>query len=222
MNLSGSPLDYLWAFLGGFLASLSPCVYPLIPITAGFIGVSSSGKRLRGFTLSLSYVTGIAITYSILGLVASLTGQLFGLISSHPITYLAVGFVFTLFGLSMLDLFVLPLKNLIKLPALKKQNHISILILGLSSGLVVGPCVTPVLGAILAYLVTKKNIFYGVSMLVCFSYGLGLIFILVGIFSSLLINLPKLGRWMQGIKRISALIVIAIGLYFIFTASRRM
>lgn len=222
MNLSGSPLDYLWAFLGGFLASLSPCVYPLIPITAGFIGVSSSGRRLRGFTLSLSYVTGIAITYSILGLVASLTGQLFGLISSHPITYLAVGFVFILFGLSMLDLFVLPLKNLIKLPALKKQNHISILILGLSSGLVVGPCVTPVLGAILAYLVTKKNIFYGVSMLVCFSYGLGLIFILVGIFSSLLINLPKLGRWMQGIKRISALIVIAMGLYFIFAASRRM
>ncbi|MBM3255267.1 MAG: hypothetical protein FJZ08_03105, partial [Candidatus Omnitrophica bacterium] len=196
-------------------------VYPLIPITAGFIGVSSSGRRLRGFTLSLSYVTGIAITYSILGLVASLTGKLFGLISSHPVTYLVVGCVFILFGLSMLDLFVLPLTNFIKLPTLKKQNHLSSLILGLSSGLVVGPCVTPVLGAILAYLATKKNIVYGISMLLCFSYGLGLIFILVGIFSSLLINLPKLGKWMQAIKRVSAVILVAIGLYFIYTALRR-
>ncbi|MDD5156388.1 MAG: cytochrome c biogenesis protein CcdA, partial [Candidatus Omnitrophica bacterium] len=180
MILSGSPLDYLWVFLGGIAASLSPCVYPLIPVTAGFIGVTSSGSRLRGLTLSLAYVTGIAITYSILGLIASLTGQLFGRISAHPLTSIIVGAIFILFGLSLLDLFALPLMNLVRLPALKKQNHLSSFILGLSSGLVIGPCVTPILGAILAFLVTRKNILYGVSMLLCFSYGLGLIFILVG------------------------------------------
>ncbi len=222
MNLSGSPLDYLWVFLGGLLASLSPCVYPLIPITAGFIGVNSSGSRLKGFTLSLTYVTGIAITYSLLGLIASLTGQLFGMVSTHPATYIIVGLVFIIFGLSMLDLFVLPFANLARLPSLKKQNHLSSLFLGLSSGLVVGPCVTPVLGAILAYLVTKKNILYGVSMLLCFSYGLGLIFILVGTFSSILLSLPKLGRWMARIKSSSAVILIAMGAYFIYTAVRRL
>jgi thiol:disulfide interchange protein DsbD len=222
MNLSGSPLDYLWVFLGGLLASLSPCVYPLIPITAGFIGVNSSGSRLKGFTLSLAYVTGIAITYSLLGLIASLTGQLFGMVSTHPVTYLIVGLAFIIFGLSMLDLFALPFTNLVRLPSLKKQNHLSSLLLGLSSGLVVGPCVTPVLGAILAYLVTKKNILYGVSMLVCFSYGLGLIFVLVGTFSSILLGLPKLGRWMARIKSSSAVILIAMGAYFIYTAVRRL
>ncbi len=221
MTLSGSPFDYLWVFLGGVLASLSPCVYPLIPITAGFIGITSSGSRRRGFTLSLAYVTGIAITYSILGLFASLTGRIFGMVSAHPLAYIVVGVVFILFGLSMLDLFALPLVNLIRMPALKKQNHLSSFVLGLSSGLVVGPCLTPVLGAILAYLVTKKNILYGVSMLLCFSYGLGLIFILVGTFSSILISLPKLGRWMARIKSSSAVILIAMGVYFIYTAVRR-
>jgi cytochrome c-type biogenesis protein len=222
MILSGSPLDYLWVFLGGFLASLSPCVYPLIPITAGFIGAASSGSRLKGFTLSLTYVTGIAITYSLLGLFASLTGQLFGRVSSYPLIHLGVGLVFIFFGLSMFDLFLLPLPNLVRLQVLKKQSHLSSLILGLSSGLVVGPCVTPVLGAILAYLVTKKNIFYGVFMLLSFSYGLGLIFIMVGTFSSILISLPRLGRWMMRIKKGSAIILIAIGLYFIYTAIRRL
>ncbi len=159
MNLSGNPLDYLWAFLGGVLASLTPCVYPLIPITAGYIGIRSGGSQFKGFILSLIYVTGIAITYSSLGLLASLTGSLFGKISSHPIAYIFVGMAVIIFGLSMLDLFPITLPPPIKPTTYKKAGFISTFFLGLTSGLIVGSCLTPVLGAILAYLVTKK-IFY--------------------------------------------------------------
>ena len=217
MNLSGSPIDYLWAFLGGIFASLTPCIYPLIPITAGFIGTKVAGSRLKGFTLSFIYVTGIAITYSLLGLVASLTGKIFGAISSSPITHFLVGIIIILFGLSMLEAFTLSLPNLIKLPKLKKQNYFSSFLLGLSSGLVIGPCLTPILGAILTHLVARKNILYGMTLLFTFAYGMGLLLILVGVFSSLLLNLPKSGKWMNYIKKISAFILIGMGAYFVYS-----
>ncbi len=220
---SAEPINYLTAFLGGILVSLTPCVYPLIPITAGFIGINSAGSKFKGLTLSLVYVTGIAVTYSILGLVASLTGKLFGQISTHPLTYFFVGSIIILFGLSMLDLFVVPLPGIIKkLPAYKKENYFSAFFFGLSSGLVVSPCLTPALGSILLHLATKKNILYGVTLLLSFAYGMGLILILVGTFSAALLNLPRLGKGMVYIKKAGGLILIGMGIYFIALSLRRM
>jgi len=221
MNPSVNSLDYLKAFLGGVGISLTPCIYPLIPITAGYIGASSSGSKFKGFLLSLVYVTGIAITYSILGLFASLTGTIFGRIGSHPITYLLVGIIIILFGLSMSDLFVINLPRTIKPAALKKRDYLSVLLLGLSSGLVVSPCLTPVLGSILLHLATKKNLLYGATLLFSFAYGIGLILILIGTFSALLVNLPKSGKWMLYIKKVFSFILIGMGIYFIYTGLRR-
>jgi len=222
MNLSVVPIDYLKAFLGGLFLSLTPCVYPLIPITASSIGIKAGGSKLKGLTLSLIYVTGIAITYSLLAVAASLTGKIFGTISSSPITYIAVGFIVMLFGISMLEIFTISLPNFIKLPMIKKQNYFSVFLLGLSSGLLISPCVTPVLGAILAYLVTKKNILYGATLLFIFAYGMGLILILVGTFSSILTGLPKSGKWMLYIKKASSFILIGMGIYFIFNGLVRL
>lgn len=202
--------------------SLTPCVYPLIPIIVGYIGTSSSGSKFKGFLLSLVYVTGVAITYSILGLFASLTGTIFGRIGSHPVTYLLVGIVIVVFGLSMSDLWVINLPRTIKPAALKKRGYLSVLLLGLSSGFVVSPCLTPVLGAILLHLATKKNLFYGAALLFSFAYGMGLILILIGTFSALLVNLPKSGKWMRYIKKAFSFILIAAGIYFIYTGLRRM
>lgn len=222
MILSGSPVDYLIAFLGGILISFTPCVYPLIPISAGYIGVKSGGSKFKGFTLGLVYVTGVAFTYSVLGLFASLTATIFGRISSSPLTYLFVGGVIILFGLSMLDLFTIPLPNIIKPAKLKKQNYFSTFILGLSSGLIVSPCLTPVLGSILLYLTTKKNLLYGATLLFSFAYGMGLVLILVGAFSAALLNLPKSGRWMFYIKRFLSFLLIGMGIYLIYTGLRRL
>lgn len=222
MTLSGSPIDYLWAFLGGILTCLTPCVYPLIPVTAGIIGVNSLGSRRKGFALSFIYVTGIAVTYSLLGLFASLTGQIFGTISSHPATYFIVGTVVILFGVSMLDVFSVKLPNFIRTPQLRKSSYLSVFIFGLISGLIVGPCLTPVLGSILAYLFTKKNILYGATLLFTFAYGMGLVLMLVGFFSDILFNLPKPGKWMVYVKRISAAVLFTAGIFFIIKGIRRM
>jgi thiol:disulfide interchange protein DsbD len=222
MNLSGNPIDYLAAFCGGVLLSFTPCVYPLIPISAGFIGVSAAGSKLKGLFLSLVYVTGVAVTYSILGLIASLTGKFLGAISVNPVTHILVGVIIIIFGLSMLNIFRIPLSAIIKSPKLKKGNYFSALLLGLSSGLVVSPCVTPILGAILAYLATKKNILYGMTLLLSFAYGMGLILILLGTFSTILLSLPKPGKWMVYINNFAAFVLIGMGIFLVFNGVRRL
>lgn len=222
MSLAGNPLDYLIVFLAGVVVSFTPCVYPLIPISIGYIGISAAGSKLKGLTLSLVYVTGMAVTYSILGLLASLTGEIFGAVSTHPLTYFLVGLVIIIFGLSMLDLLGLPLPQLFKMPPLKRKGYFATFILGLSSGFMVSPCITPVLGGILAYLVTRKNIVYGMTLLFTFSYGMGFLLLLAGTFSSILLGLPKSGRWMVYLKTIAASVLIGIGIYFIITGIRRL
>lgn len=222
MNVPGNSISYLGAFLGGVAMSFSPCVYPLLPITIGYIGIKAGASRLKGLFLSLAYVTGMAVTYSALGLMASLTGKFFGKISSSPLTHIFFGIIIVLLGISMLGIFSLSLPQLIKLPALKKKGYPATFFLGLTSGLVISPCVTPALGAILFYLAAKKNIFYGITLLLSFAYGMGLIFILAGTFSAILMGLPKSGKWLVYIKRTFALIIIGMGVYFIFAGISRL
>lgn len=222
MNLQADSIGYLGTFLAGVGMSLTPCIYPLIPVTAGYIGATAAGSKLKGFLLSLIYVTGVAVTYSILGLFASLTGTIFGKISTHPLTYFLVGGIVILFGVSMLGVFTISLPQLIKFPSHKKQNYLSTFFFGLSSGLIVSPCLTPALLSILLYLTTKQNILHGITLLLSFAYGMGLILILTGTFSTILSSLPKSGKWMVYIKKISALVLIGMGLYFITLSIRRL
>lgn len=222
MILSGNPIDYLWAFLGGVLASLTPCVYPLIPVTIAVLGIDSVGSRRKGLILGLVYVTGIAVTYSALGLFASFTGQLFGTISSSPAAYFIVGAAVVLFSISMLDVFPINLPVFMRLPQLKKKNYLSVFVFGLISGLIVGPCLTPVLGSILALLIVKKSILYGMSLLFVFAYGMGFVLILAAALSGAIINLPKPGKWLVWIKKIFALMLLVIGAYLITRGIRRM
>ncbi|MFA4992797.1 MAG: cytochrome c biogenesis protein CcdA [Candidatus Omnitrophota bacterium] len=221
MLLSGSPFDFIYAFLGGLLSSFTPCVYPLIPISAGYIVGNAQNSKIKSFLLSLFYVTGIAITYSSLGILAVLTGRMFGEFSINPLVNLISGVIILIFGLSMFDLFNFTFTLNLKPPTHRKRSYFLALLLGLISGLMISPCLTPILGAILTYLSTTKNIFYGGFLLLSFSYGMGLIFILIGTFGVSLTGLPKAGKWMLVIKRICASIIILTGAYFIYTAIRR-
>lgn len=222
MIVSGSLWDYLYVFLGGIALSFTPCVYPLLPVTAGYIGITAGGSKLKGLFFSFIYVTGLAIIYSALGIIAVLTGNMFGRISSHPLTFAVVGVVFIIFGMLMFKFFEVYFPPIIKSTSFKKKGVFSILVLGMISGLVVSPCVAPALGAILAYLATSKNIFYGATLLLVFAYGMGLSLILVGIFSTVLLHLPKSGKWMLIIEKICGSVLIGMGIFFIFSAIRRM
>lgn len=221
MNLSGSPADYILAFLGGIAVSFTPCVYPLIPISVSYIGIKGD-SGFRGFILSLVYVSGIAFVYSLLGLFAALSGRIFGSISSHPVTYILVGVIVCLFGLSMFGLFNIPFRSFnIREKYPVRKSYLSVFILGLSSGLVISPCLTPVLGSILSYLAMDKNVLYGMGLLAAFAYGMGLILILSGSFSSFLVNMPKSGKWMLFFQRSAGVVLLFMGFYFIYTGIKR-
>lgn len=217
-------LAYPLVFFAGILVSFTPCVYPLIPITIGYIGTQSQGKRLKGFILSIFYVTGVAITYSILGGIASLTGKLFGQIGSHPLPYLIVGNVCILAGLSLLEVFYIPIPGFFSGISTKSRPDtiLSPLIMGLFSGLVVGPCTAPVLGTLLVYVGTKQNVLYGMSLLFTFAYGMGILLILIGTFTGLLVNIPKSGEWMVKLKKGFGFAFLLFGEYFLIKAGRLM
>lgn len=217
---SGQPIAYLIALAAGILTSFTPCVYPIIPVTIGFIGANAAGSRGKAFILSVSYVTGIAVTYSALGAIAALTGSLFGRASTSPISYLIIGNIFILLGLSMLGVFNLPAFSfLAKLrPKTKAHGALPAFFVGLISGLVVGPCTAPVLAVILAYVATAKSIVYGTTILFTFAFGMGFLLILLGTFTGLLLSMPKAGAWLEKVKKGFGWVLLFGGEYFIYMA----
>jgi thiol:disulfide interchange protein DsbD len=219
MNLSGNPLDFIFVFLGGILVSFTPCVYPLIPVTVGYVGGCAHGSRLKGFLLSMVYALGIAVTYSALGLIASLTGKIFGQIAGTPWPYFIVANACIFFGLVLLGVFSIELR-IFNARRIEPKGFFSVFLVGLISGLVVGPCTAPALGTILIYVSTKQNLFYGALLLFCFAYGMCALLILSGTFSGLLVNLPKSGAWLNRIKKICGIILILTGEYFLIQAGR--
>ncbi len=219
MNLSGNIFDYFVAFWAGILVSFTPCVYPIMPITASFIaGINTKGSKLMGFVLSLIYVFGMALTYASLGIFAALTGKIFGQIQSTPIVYILFANVLVLFALVMFDIINLPTFGISIHNKIKTKNVWSVILFGIASGLVVGPCMAPMLGAILGVVAAKQNIFYGVSLLFVFSYGVGFSLILVGTFSGLLSSLPKSGKWLIRIKQFCGLVLLIAAEYFLVKA----
>lgn len=205
------------AFLGGILASLTPCVYPMIPITAGVIGHANvGGSKRRGFVLSLTYVIGMALTYAALGIFAAATGRFFGSINSSPWTFLVVGNVFLLFGLGMLDVVQLP--SFAGKFTNKRLGIAGIFLAGVSSALVAGPCTTPVLGSLLAYTASSQSLIMGGLLLFVFSLGMGALLLGVGTFSSFLASMPRSGVWMVKIKKTMGLLMLAMAQYFFIKA----
>jgi len=211
-------LSYIIAFLGGVLASFTPCVYPLLPVTIGYIGSRSLGSKIRGFLLSLIYVLGFATFYSLMGALGAISGRLFGEWLQHPLSYILVGSLCLIFSLSLFEVFNLSLpKFLVTRPIkIKIGGFLNTFFVGLISASVASPCTLPIFGSILLFVVLEKDLFFGMSLLFVFSYGMGTLLILAGTFSGILANLPKSGKWMNKIKKFFAwFLLLVAGFYFL-------
>ena len=212
---------YFWAFLfvfvGGILTSFTPCVYPLIPITVSVFGAGESVGRLRSFLLSVTYVMGIALTYSILGIAVASTGAVFGQIMADPRVMVPVcGILFAL-GLSMLGVFELrvpyALQN--KLNSVGGAGFAGAFAMGTVAGIIAAPCTGPALGAVLSYVATTESVFLGFWLLLTYALGMGLLFIVIGTFSGAIAALPRSGGWMYILENIFGVAIITVALYFL-------
>jgi thiol:disulfide interchange protein DsbD len=219
MELQGSFFDYFIVFWAGVLVSFTPCVYPVMPLTASFIaGINTKGTKLMGFTISLIYVFGMALTYCALAVFAALTGKIFGQVQNNPVIFILVANVLIFFALVMSDLMPLPAFGVKIHDKIEHKNLWTVMLFGIASGLVIGPCTAPILGTLLLYVGSKHNILHGVSLMFVFSYGIGASLILVGTFSGILANLPKSGAWLVRVKQFCGLVLIIAAEYFLIKA----
>ncbi len=231
-QLSAHPAAALPALFGaGVLTSLTPCIYPMIPITAAIVGgqtVAVDGAapaprgRARAAALTLAYVVGLASVYSGLGLFAGLTGTLFGSVSTNPWLFFAMGNLLLLSALAMLD--VLP----VRMPAALLRRAATAgtagrfagaFAMGAMSGLVAAPCSAPVMAAVLTWVSTTRSAALGFLYLFTFSLGMCALLAAVGLSSAALASgaprwLPRAGGWMVWVKRGFALLMLGAAEYY--------
>jgi thiol:disulfide interchange protein DsbD len=208
----------LFSFLAGVLTSFTPCSYPMIPITLGFIGSRTTQSKRRGFVLAFFYVFGLAIVYSVIGAIAALTGRMFGSFTNRPIVYFIIGNICIGFGLAMFEVFHLPSPRVLDRFTIKQlpgSEILSSIILGGSSAIVISTCTTPVLGLLLTVVASKGSLILGMGMLFLFAYGLGFLVILMGTFAGLLASLPKSGPWLRTVQKVFGVVMIGAGEYFL-------
>ncbi|UYL10002.1 protein-disulfide reductase DsbD [Bdellovibrio sp. SKB1291214] len=209
----------IFVFLAGIFTSFTPCIFPMIPITLAVLGNHSEERtRLQNFLTSCVYVLGIATTYSLLGLVAASSGNMFGASLGNPYVLTVVCVIFLTMALSMYGLFELQVPAFLRNKIGNKKNKqtiFGIYLTGLFAGIVASPCVGPVLVAILTYVASTKNMLYGFLFLFFYALGLGLIFIVLGLSNQLVKSLPRSGPWMVWFKFILGTLMLSAFYYYL-------
>jgi len=219
---AGSPLAYAIAFLGGVLVSFTPCIYPVLPVTVGYIGSRAIGSRRRAFLLSGAYAVGMASTYAAIGMAAALTGRVFGEVTAHPLSYLVLGNVCILLALSLFDVFHFPTPAFLSRPPGEGGGAVGAFLVGMVSGVVVGPCTAPVLGGLLLYAGTSGHPVFGATLLFVFALGMGLPVVALGTFTGLLARLPRWGTWLLKVQRGFGVLLLLAGEYLLLEAGKRL
>jgi len=211
----GIILTFFIIFFGGLALNLTPCVYPLIPITISFFGGTDSSKG-RTFWMALAYVLGIAVTYSILGVVAALGGGLFGTLLTNPLVLIGIAAVLIGLSLSMFGVYEFRLPTgLMTAASQSKAGIFGSFFMGLTLGIVAAPCVGPFVIGLLTYVAAQQSVVLGFSMFFTLAMGLGLPYLFLAMYSSKISSLPRSGTWMIGVRVIFGLVLIAMAIYFV-------
>lgn len=221
--LSSSPLIALGAMFGaGVVTSLTPCVYPMIPITSAVIAGTAREDQPKSRTvgLTLTYAVGLAMLYATLGAIAGLTGQLFGTVSANPWALFAIGNLLVVFALAMLDVLPVPVPRKLLERASQSDggSYGAVFVMGAMSGVVAAPCGAPAFAVVLTWVAATQAGLMGFVYLFVFSLGMTSLLIAVGLFSGTVTMLPKSGQWMVWVKRAAAVIMLATAEYYFMSA----
>ena len=217
LRKNGILITFLLIFLGGLALNLTPCVYPMIPITISFFGNLKAEKPSVILGRAVAYVVGISITYSSLGVTAALTGKILGSSLQSPLVLIGISLVLVILSFSMFGLYEIqaPSWLLNKIASTSTQGWLGALGMGLVFGIVAAPCVDPFSIGLLTFVAAKANPFLGFIMFFTLSLGLGFPYVWLGFFSNELQRLPKSGMWMIWVKKVFGLILLGMPLYFL-------
>lgn len=206
---------YVIAFVAGVFTSLTPCVYPLIPITVSLFGArEEKTSRAGAMLLAACYVGGIALMYSALGIIVGLGGGRFGTFLASKAVIVPIALFFIAMAASMFGAFELALPTSLqgRLSQVGGKGGLGAFLMGLVAGLIAAPCTGPPLAALLVFVGTQKSVFLGGSLLFVYALGIGVLFFAIAGFA---LKLPRSGAWMDAVKSAFGVVMLVAALYFL-------
>src|SRR5688572_18802825 len=216
LRAQGMVFAYLGVFAAGFLTSLTPCVYPMITITVGIFGARESTSRLRAFGLASMYVLGMVVMFSGLGVVFALSGRASGsgFLLANPWIVVPIVLLYVVLAASMFGAFELNLPPSLqaKLSGVGGKGWTGAFLMGLVGGLTAAPCTGPMLAGLLAFIATTRSVALGITFMSTYAVGMGVLFWVIATFA---LSLPKSGRWMEVVKAVGGIALLAVGFYFL-------
>ena len=210
---------FLGIFAGGMALNLTPCVYPLIPITVSYFGgqaTQSGAGQGKLVAHGLCYMMGLAVTNSVLGVGASLSGGLMGAMLQNPIVLIAVATVLVVFATSLLGLWEMRLPSSLTQAAAKSYTgYFGSLFMGLTLGVVAAPCIGPFVLGLLTWVASMGSPWLGFLIFFTLSLGLGLPLFLLAMFSGQLERLPRSGGWMIWVRKLMGWVLVGMAAHFL-------
>ncbi|MDP7126861.1 MAG: cytochrome c biogenesis protein CcdA [Candidatus Marinimicrobia bacterium] len=212
----GMFITFILVFFGGLALNLTPCVYPLIPITVSYFANQSTGKISKSFVLALFYVLGMALTYSVLGVVAASTGSMLGSALQNPLVLIFISLVLVALSLSMFGLYEIRVpQSLTSVGGKSRQGIFGALFMGLTVGIIAAPCIGPFVLSLLIFVGEQGNPFLGFWLFFTLALGLGVPFLILGTFSGMISGMPRSGVWMVWVRKLFGVILIGMAVYFL-------
>jgi thiol:disulfide interchange protein DsbD len=210
-------LAFFSIFLLGLGLNLTPCVYPMMSVTLALFGAREEKRLWKRVPAALVYMMGIALTYSVLGIVAAFTGTLFGAALQSPWVLVSIAAVLAVMGVSMFGLFELqvPSSVLSRFSGNSATGLAGVFFSGLLVGLFAAPCVGPPIVALLAVVAQSGKPWFGFLAFFVLSLGLGLPYLILGTYTGLLQRLPRSGTWMVWVKKVFGLLLFAVALFYL-------
>lgn len=212
---AGLWLQLLLTFVAGLALNLTPCVYPLIPITISFFLSQKQQGGTAAWPLAIMYVLGMSVTYSALGVAAALSGALFGAALQSPWVVALIVAVMLALAASMFGLWELRVPTFVMNLSGGRAGLGGSLVMGLVVGLVAAPCIGPFVLGLLTYVGQKQDAFLGFLLFFVLSLGLGLPYLLLAVSTGALEKLPNSGAWMLGVRKLFGVLLIGLAAYFL-------
>ncbi|MFW2330962.1 MAG: protein-disulfide reductase DsbD family protein [Nitrospinota bacterium] len=212
----GLVMTLFLVFIAGMALNLTPCVYPIIPITFSYFSKRTNNSKFDLLPTALFYVLGMALMYSSLGIFAVLTGELIGSILQNRYLLIAIAIFLCLLALSMFDLYKIQLPRFLQEIAGKnRKGWVGAFLMGLTVGIIAAPCIGPFVLTLITYVSSTQDLLFGFTLFFIFGLGLGMPYLLLAFFAGSLSNLPSPGVWMIWINRLFGFVILALALFMI-------
>ncbi len=208
-------LKLVLVFLAGLALNLTPCVYPLIPVTVGFFMAQNTTSRTHTWLLAALYVFGMSVTYSVLGVLAALTGELFGAALQSAWVVAIIVAVLLALAASMFGAWELRVPSWAMSLSGGRGGAAGALVMGLVVGLVAAPCIGPFVLGLLTYVGQQKSVLLGFLLFFTLAMGLGLPYLFLAVFTGALDRIPNSGAWMLGVRQVFGVLLVALASYFL-------